>query len=335
MWIHKYSLHALEPLNAKSAQTERMGFFIKDQEKITGDDPVKNFLKYSDYIYWPELGDPEIKDLKPFLMKQAERDFQYPFSLTDADLQPVKSNALVNSFTPNLGEDLEKFKEAGFDTLKFKMGRSFETEYKSLMKMNLSHFLLRVDFNGVFNFKESKEVLEMLKKVPNLEYAEDPTPYHDYYWSELQKITPLALDSFTETKELPKHFQYRIIKPIRGGFKLDELLQLTYEKKKIVLTNMMDNVVGAWKLYFYYCELKKHIPYHLATPGFHTHKLYADYELEHFLGFDGALWTFDKAKDSDKLCQLTKTLSALTWLELKYTDSLSLDKILKDTEAYR
>ncbi len=320
-----------------------MGFFIKDKEKTTDEDQIKSFLNYSDFIHWPELGDPEVKDLKPFLMKHADRELQYPFTLTESDLIPIKSNALVNSFPNNLGENLEKFKESGFEVIKFKMGRDFEAEFKSLMKMNLNHFLLRVDLNGVFNFKESKEVLEMLKKIPNLEYVEDPTPYHDYFWSELQKIAPLALDNLSDyphdnsvdttkrAKEKPKHYQYRIIKPIRGGFSKDELLQITYDKKKIVLTNMMDNVVGAWKLYFYYCELRKLVPYHLCTPGFYTHVLYTDYEWEQGLSFSGALWTYDK----EKLNNLTKKLSRLSWLELKYTDSKGLDKVLQDWENYK
>ena len=331
MWIHKYALHAKGPLNAKSDQTARIGFFIKDSRYSDKNDPIKNFLQLSDFIHWPELGDPELKNLKSFLMELAQKEIDYPFSLTEKDLAPVKSNALVNTFTPQLGETLEQLKESGFDVVKFKMGRQFESEFKSLMQMNLSHFHLRVDLNSNFNFKESKEVLEMLKKIPNLEYVEDPLPYHDYYWSELQKITPLALDNLgsSEVKN-PKNFDYRIIKPMRG-FSIDQLLQMTYEKKKIVLTNMMDNVIGAWKTYLYYCELKKHLPYHLCTPGFHTHTLFADYELEHLLSFSGAQWTYDK----DTLQNLTKTILGLSWLELKYTDSIGLDKVIQDSESYR
>lgn len=331
MWIHKYTLHALDPLNSKTDNKTRLGFFIKDSDFKIKDDPIKNFLQFSDFIHWPELGDPDLKNLKPFLMEYAQSELNYPFTLSDADLVPVKSNALINTFTPNLGENLEKYKESNFEVLKFKMGRQFEAEFKQLMKMNLNHFLLRVDLNSTFNFKESKEILELLKKIPNLEYAEDPCPYHDYYWSELEKIGPLALDNLADLSiRKPKHFQYRIVKPVRG-FSLEDLKQMTFEKKKIVLTNLMDNAVGTWKTYLYFCELKKHIPYHLCTPGFYTHTLFADYPFSKYLPFTGAQWTYD----SEKLSSLTKALLELKWLHLSYTDSTGLDKLIQDSEPYR
>ena len=273
-----------------------------------------------------------MKKLKLFLMDSAQKELKFKFSLKESDLVPVKSNALVNHFSPSLGEELEKLNESGFEVIKFKMGIDFEKEYKELMRMNLSGFLLRVDLNNKFNFKESKEILEMLKKIPNLEYVEDPSPYHDYYWSELQKIAPLGLDNLTPSRETkkPKHFQYRIVKPMRG-LSVDELILLTYDKKKIVLTNLMDNVVGAWKLYFYYCELRKQLPYHLCTPGFHTHSLFEDYNWSHLLSFKGALWTYN----AQTLETLVLALSKLTWLKLNYLDSKSLDSIIQDSEPYR
>ncbi len=332
MWISKYSLQAKDPLNSASKNLQRLGFFVKDSDFAVKDDPIQNLLQYSDFIHWPELGDPDVKKLKLFLMDMAQNEMKFKFTLKQKDLVPVKSNALVNHFSPKLGEQLEKLGEAGFEVVKFKMGIDFEKEYKELMRMNLSGILLRVDLNNKFNFKESKEILEMLKKIPNLEYAEDPSPYHDYYWSELQKIAPLALDNLatsTETKT-PKHFQYRIVKPMRE-LSVDELVKMTYDKKKIVLTNMMDNVVGAWKLYLYYCELKKQIPYHLCTPGFYTHSLFEDYNWPHLLAFKGAQWNYDV----QTLQALLLALSKLTWLKLNYLDSKNLDSIIQESEPYR
>ncbi len=332
MWISKYSLQAKDPLNSASKNRQRLGFFIKDSDFVAKDDLIQNLLQYSDFIHWPELGDPELKKLKPFLMDSSQNELKFKFALTQKDLVPVKSNAIVNHFSSLLGEELEKFSEAGFEVIKFKMGFDFEKEFKELMRMNLSGFLLRVDLNCKFNFKESKEILEMLKKIPNLEYAEDPSPYHDYYWSELQKIAPLALDNLAASAETkpPKHFQYRIVKPMRE-LSVEELVKMTYDKKKIVLTNMMDNAVGAWKLYFYYCELKKQIPYHLCTPGFHTHSLFEDYNWAHLLAFKGALWSYD----DQTLQSLLVALSKLTWLKLNYLDSKALDSIIQDSEPYR
>lgn len=332
MWIHKYLLTPKEPLNSKTDSNPRLGFFIKDSDFKNHAEVIKTFLQFSDFIHWPELADPEIKDLKLFLMEKAQNDINFPFSLTEPDLMPIKSNGLILSLIQNLGEDLELFKENGFEVLKLKMGRSFKSEYATLMKMNLSHFLLRVDLNSSMNFKEAQESLNMLKKIPNLEYVEDPLNYHDYYWSELQKIVPLALDNLDVEKSglnnKQKNYQFRLVKPTRG-FSLEELLQLSYEGKKIVVTNIMDNVVGAWKVYFYYCELKKHIPHHLATPGFHTHRTFKDYEHTDLLSFNkknaGPEWHFD----NEKLQRLIKILLDLQWTQLHSIDPLGLDKILQ------
>jgi len=355
MWIHKYSLQPVDSLNSRSNKEPRLGFFIKDlvEEKKPSRGPsdpnaiepspvetlIKNFRNFSDFIHWPELGDPALPVLKDFLMKAADGDFKYPFHLNETDLISVKSNALVSRYDKTLGHEMEIFQDGKFDVLKFKMGRDFKAEHKALMNLNLKSYLVRIDLNSSLSFKESKEALEMLKRIPNLEYVEDPTDYGHYHWSELEKIVPLALDNYAEftgreteyQKESgankPKHFQYRIVKPLRG-FSLPELIQMTIQKKRLVLTNMMDNVVGTWKTYFYYCELKKQFPYHLMTPGFHTHTLFSNYEYASLLGFDGALWTFQK----EKLQKLMNTLDRLTWLKLNYTDTKSLELILSDAE---
>ncbi len=331
MWVHPYALTALDFLNAKSESKLRYGFFVKKESTVADTDALKTFLNFSEFIHWPELGDPNWSELKPFLIKTSETDFKFPFTLAPNDLVSVKSNALVSGDSKNWGLELEKLQESKFEVLKFKMGRDFKTEYTHLMKLNLSSYLVRIDFNNAFNFKDAQEALAMLKKIPNLEYAEDPMNYGDYHWSELQKIVPLALDqcpaATSADANTPKNFQYRIVKPIRG-FSLAQLTQWTYEKKKIVLTNMMDSTVGTWKTYLYYCELKKHLPYHLCTPGFYTHHLYANYPHSQWLGFKGAEWSYD----SEKLIQLNSALEKLSWNEFHYTDPTSLDRLFPQPE---
>ncbi|MBL7545662.1 MAG: hypothetical protein JNL11_17720 [Bdellovibrionaceae bacterium] len=330
MWIHAYELEAKNALNSVSKQTARTGFLTRKSNSAT--DPLNTFLAHSDFMYWPELGDPALKDLYPLLRETATQDLEFPFSLTTADLQPVKSNALISSFQ-NLGEALEHIQDAKFEVLKFKMGADFKSEFQALMQLNLKSHLVRIDLNNALSFKDSKEALEMLKKIPNLEYVEDPTPYHDHHWSELQKIVPLALDQTATTastrnaagstrsvlaksNSVGTFWDYRVVKPVRG-FSLSQLVNWTYAKKKIVLTNMMDSVVGTWKTYLYYCELKKHIPHHLGTPGFHTHAQYTHLPFQDYLGFKGAQWTFDE----NKLHALNQGLATLSWMDFDEVDS--------------
>lgn len=322
MWIHAYTLLPVDSLNAKSDQKPRHGFFLKNVNIPTESNALATILRYSDFLCWPELGDPSLADLKPFLMRTAETDFNFPFSLSPSDLISITSNALVSGASKNWGPELEKLQDHKFEVLKFKLGRDFKTEYADLMRLNLSAHLVRVDFNNAFNFKDAQEALAMLKTIPNLEYAEDPMIYGHYHWSELQKIVPLGLDNYTAA-EPPKHFQYRIVKPLRG-FSLPQLIQWTFEKKKIVVTNMMDSAVGTWKAYLYFCQLKKHIPHHLCIPGFHTHTLYSNYPYSDLLCFSGSEWIFN----NEKLNALNQTLSLLTWTRLNATDTVSLEQLL-------
>lgn len=328
MWIHKYRLQPATSLSSRSSKESRLGFFIRILDPLKTDDPIKQFLNYSDFTHWPELGDPALADLKNTLMKTANADFQFPFSINEKDLVPVKSNALIFRYDKSLGQEMELIQDGKFEVLKFKMGRNFKDEYAALMKLNLKPYLVRIDFNNSLNFKEAKEALEMLKKVPSLEYIEDPTQYEDYYWAELEKITPIALDNFATTPVQPKHFQFRILKPLRG-IPMSQIRQWTIEKKKIVLTNMMDNLVGAWKTYFYYCELKKQFPYHVITPGFHTHTLFSNYEYAALLGFKGAEWSYDQTK----LEKVLATLEQLYWLQISFLDHKNLEQIVKELEA--
>lgn len=345
MWIHKYLLQPVDSLNSRSKQQARMGFLIKNenasinQKEASTEELLKLFQNYSDFIHWPELGDPELSELKSTLIKTAESDFKFPFNLIEKDLVSVKSNALVSRYDKMLGQEMEILQDGKFEVLKFKMGRAFKDEYTALMKLNLKSYLVRIDFNNSLNFKEAKEALEMLKKVPNLEYIEDPTEYGDYHWSELEKIAPIALDHFAEQLPIhpnapkakePIHFQFRILKPMRG-VSTAKIMEWTIQKKKIVLTNLMDSAVGTWKTYLYYCELKKQFPYHVITPGFHTHTLFSNYQHVELLGFDGALWNFDK----QKLEKLTAALDKKSWIKLNYTDNKSIEQVLEEAEAYQ
>lgn len=329
MWLHTYTLSPVGTLNSKTGKESRRGFFIRDSDYKLKANPLDTFLQFSEFIHWPELGDPEMNSLRAKLTIHTSEDLEFPFTLEENDLVSVKSNALITNMDKTLGLQLEQRQDDGFEVIKFKMGKDFKAEHAALMKVNLKSLLVRIDFNNAFNYKDAGEALSMLKKIPNLEYAEDPTKYTDYHWSNLEKIVPLGLDQFDiDLEATPKHFQFAILKPLRG-FSLDQLVQWTYQKKKVVITNMMDNVIGTWKAYFYYCELKKHIPHHLSTPGFFTHNQYHDYSFQNYLGFQGAKWTYDKSQLSKLIVELNK----LNWTDLNLLDPKTLDSVVREQES--
>lgn len=263
---------------------------------------------YFDYIHWPELGDKGMdyqegqkKEILFFEDYLFSKILQLESSLSS--LPETKSNFILNELTADsvlsLGQQLEQLKELGFETLKIKVGKSFEVELKTLLQCNLSHFEIRLDFNSALDFKTIKDSYSYFKKLPHIEYIEDPCPFEQNHWKELSQLFPLAFDTpksqlspqeaFKAAQNTASHF---VIKPARHLDHL-EIENLIKAQKKITLTNMMDSSLGTWKCYAYYVLLKKIFPKNICTAGFYTHHLYQDGFAGELLAFKGATWQAD------------------------------------------
>ncbi len=300
-----YSFIPKQPLNSLVLdKKERRGLWLK----IKSEDSFNNnpllfkvqdfFSTYFDYIYWPELGDEKQEHLKLEVNQQIKKlidqellfykNFILPRS-ADLSFANVKTNYVFNFFPPDfLGLELEKIQSLGFETIKFKITKNFEQEIRLLLKQNLSHFEIRLDFNSCLETKNIGDAHSALKKIPNLEYLEDPTPYSGKDWALLARLFPLAYDQIGSKIEIPNMAQFIVLKPTRF-ISHDFILKLISENKKITVTNMMDSPVGTWRSYLYYSFLKKEFPRNFTSPGLHTFSLFENHPFDSFHPFQTAL----------------------------------------------
>lgn len=300
-----YSFIPKQPLNSLIINNnERRGLWLKlNSEESFNNNPLLSkvqdfFSTYFDYIYWPELGDEKQENLKLEVNLQIKKlinqellfykDFIFPRS-ADLSFANVKTNYVFNAFPSDLLPlELEKLQSLGFETIKFKITKNFEQEIRLLLKQNLNHFEIRLDFNSCLETKNISDAYSALKKIPNLEYLEDPTPYSEKEWTLLASLFPLAYDQIGNKIEVPKMAQYVILKPTRS-ISYDFILKLISENKKITVTNMMDSPVGTWRSYLYYSFLKKEFPKNFTTPGLQTFSLFENHPFDLFYPFQTAI----------------------------------------------
>lgn len=310
LWLKRTQLSAFSEI--KSSLTKSLSTLLYD---------------YFDYIHWPELGDKGM-DYQGGQKKEILFFEDYLFSKilklesSLSSLPETKSNFVVNELTAdsalNLGQQLEQLKELGFETLKVKVGKNFAEELKILQQYNLSHFELRLDFNSALDFKTIRDSYLYFKKLPHIEYIEDPCPFDNNDWKELAQLFPLAFDmpksqlsaveTFKAAQNVASHF---VIKPTRhlDHFEIENLIKA---QKKLTLTNMMDSALGTWKCYAYFVLLKKLFPKNICIPGFYTHHLYQEGFANESLAFTGATWKPDLVS----LEAFLKALSARNWKAL-------------------
>lgn len=295
---------------------------IRDNTLKTNQTILKLLSTYFDYIYWPEFGDPAqenpILKLNSFIEKIVlqEQSFVHHFvqpKVVNSEhslLLGTKSNFVINALTNQLPLQLEMAQDQGFETIKFKISKNFEAEIRNLVKQNLSNFEVRIDFNSCLEAKNITDASSTLKKIPNLEYLEDPCPYTEKDWGNLAKLFPLAFDNpgaASSELQIQPFIQYYIIKPTRA-ISYDQIQKLVASNKKITITNMMDSPLGTWRAYLYFSLLKNEFPKNFTVPGIHTHHLFEDMSFNEFLPYDKALWT-NSIPDLNKFVSYLDNLS--------------------------
>jgi hypothetical protein len=320
--------------NTKNEQPkDRQGLWLKparpatnivfDNTLKTNQTILKLLSTYFDYIYWPELGDPvqttAILKRNSFIEKIVlqEQSFIHEFvqpKIVNSEhslLLGTKSNFVINALTDQLPLQLEMALDQGFETIKFKISKNFEAEIRNLVKQNLSNFEVRIDFNSCLEAKNITDASSTLKKIPNLEYLEDPCHYTEKDWGNLAKLFPLAFDNPGATSselQIQPFIQYYIIKPTRA-ISYDQILKLVAGNKKITITNMMDSPLGTWRAYLYFSLLKNEFPKNFIVPGIHTHQLFEELSFNEFLPYEKALWQ----NSIPELNKFVSYLDSLSW----------------------
>lgn len=196
-------------------------------------------------------------------------------------------------------EQIEQKLEAGFSTIKMKVGAiDFQKELSLLQsirnRFSASEITLRVDANGAFSFEEAKNVLKELKAL-EIHSIEQPIAVGQI--AEMRNLCaensiPIALDeeligvnSWDEKEKLLHQIapQYIILKPsLHGG------IAGTYEWIKLAeslnigwwMTSALESSIGLNAIAQFTGEFNVTIPQGLGTGGLYTNNLPTDLVIE-------------------------------------------------------
>lgn len=288
-WTHPYELSPWNAIGAVSDGSPKKGSLLKVQW------PNGN-VGYADIFPWVELGDQPVEHhiselakgrLTPLveqsiwlakkdaaLRKQGKNAF--------AGTAKIKNHFLINDFTKFADSQMKEVRDAGFTTVKVKVGRSVDEEGKFITRiLKQNPVLIRLDFNGKTNFSEFERLFSHLgpSERARIEFAEDPVPWNYEEWKEASSIIPLAIDM-----ELPKvgwekmpagkpPFSVVILKPARVDIE-KTLHWINKYALKMVVTSSLDHAVGVAHSLAVAGELKKYYPNTLLECGCLSNKAY-------------------------------------------------------------
>lgn len=245
---------------------------------------------------WPELGDPPLDkclaDLKGLqrwpVVKRALRCAHFDRAAREnedslfEELEVPDSHATLSNGTL---EEVAAAQEAGFGTIKLKVGRNprAEAEWINEATDQFPTLRWRLDANESMAPEQAKAFLQGLEGPTRraLDFFEDPCPYSESQWSALWRAfrVPLAVDR--ESAPHRAASQVMVIKPAVDEPQLLAEAALRHEQR-VVVTSSMDHPVGqafaAWEA----ARLQLQQPVGLC--GLQTHHLFEPDEFTEQLG---------------------------------------------------
>lgn len=277
IWISPYTLRSKGFLNAVSARREFVGALIRVGEG------------YGCIHPWPELGDPPLEkcleDLRGRrfwpIVRRALRCAEFDNAARNAEESLFEEMEIPRSHaTLAMGDagELAAALEAGFDTVKLKMGRDLIKETEFLKEMIVEHPALkwRLDFNESLNPSEADEFLAGFSQRQReaLDFVEDICPFSEAVWKNLWKAYRVRLAVDRESGPQSKAAQVTVIKPaVDEPFLLSEAAAINGHS--VVMTTYMDHPVGqafaAWEA----ARTGLIFPGLVGVCGLQTHHLFA------------------------------------------------------------
>ena len=269
MEIYRYTLKAKSQLNAKTDRQEYEGALIR----LGGG--------YACLHPWPELGDPTLDELLDGLKKGR----RHP--MLRAALHCVEMDAMARKNGVSLFDGLDvpqshatipldesAFQSAinaGFQTVKVKMGRSVDEESEMICQMahRYPEIRWRIDFNNTMKREQVESLLsrwstDLLQQIDFLEDA-----YKGARFS--SNRVPLAVDR--EVEEFLEDYNVAVIKPAINN--VDGLLERAEQAyKRVVITSYMDHPLGQSYAAWQAAKAVESYPWLIETCGLVTHGLF-------------------------------------------------------------
>ncbi len=276
VWISPYRLRSRGFLNAVSARREFEGVLIR-----VGDG-------YGCIHPWPELGDPPLEkcldDLKGRrfwpIVRRAMRCAEFDNAARTEEESLFEEMEVPRSHATLAKGDVKELAaavEAGFDTVKLKMGRNLEKETAFLTEMMAEYPKLkwRLDFNESLDPGTAEGFLERLlvKERMALDFVEDISPFSETAWAGLWKKFRVRLAVDRESGRHRKAAQVTVVKPaVDEPFLLSEAAAMN--SQSVVITSYMDHPLGqafaAWEA----ARTELIFPGLIGTCGVQTHHLF-------------------------------------------------------------
>jgi len=226
--MHRYTLVPKKRLSGVAREGAREGALLRV--------PHHGGDGFADLHPWPELGDLPL-DEQLALLVRGEPTRQTRASLRFAELDGEARRRGVSLFEGlTIPESHWPGNEppAGFDTIKIKGVQPVPP-----------HVRVRIDFNATLTPEEFLEVAKTLRKE-QIDFIEDPCPYDEAIWRELQTKTGLrlALDLAATAKATPPPTAHR--QPPTVIVHKPAIQTEWPNHKDIVVTSYMDHPVGQY-----------------------------------------------------------------------------------------
>lgn len=167
----------------------------------------------------------------------------------------IPVNALVSLDSSNIIREVLRYKQKGYETIKFKVGSNFDKEYKQLNKVRsrFPNLNIRVDANQSWKLNEALVNCQKLLSL-NIQYCEEPLndPSPKNFEKLFQNVTlPIAIDESiirsARWEELLPFTSYVILKPmLLGSFtKIFETNRLAIDlDNKAIFTTSLESGIG-------------------------------------------------------------------------------------------
>lgn len=242
---------------------------------------------FADCHPWENLGDPPLQEQIALLKEGKQTSLtarSLHFARLDAEARK-KGVPLLQSLSVPLSHylvldmrtiNVEEVLEQGYTRLKIKLGENLEEESKLLKALlkKIDKALLRLDFNLRLTKAQFETFLQSFKDhLHQIEFCEDPFPYHPSEWREIQQRYNISLACDHRSEKAIGHEESAAVLVVKPAVQ-DEAPFLQVSKQKIVITSYLDHPVGQMGAAYVAGQIYRALPKQVIVCGLLSHHAY-------------------------------------------------------------
>lgn len=209
-------------------------------------------------------------------------------------LRIPQSHYLIMNFSQETKQELEQLIKENFTRFKIKIGNNNIHDIPKLILflqwLPNGDFKLRLDFNFQLDRPAFEDLLNQIEPFKErIEFYEDPFPYDQMQWEEIQNKYHIALALDTLSKDLlvpSSSASYRVIKP---AVQQEQLILQTTGDQKYVFTSYLDHPFGQVTAAYVAAKTEEKIPGRVEQCGLYSHCVYEPNAFSRFLATSGPM----------------------------------------------